>query len=72
MKTIKAGQTLTSRSICDYNCIFKLEVISVSPKMAVINFQNKTRKVKINIDADGNQFLKPDNYSMAPTFKALN
>ena len=70
MNSIKSNTTLTSRSICDYNCIFKLEVIERKGNFATIKYMNEVKRVKIRIDSDGNEFLKPDNYSMAPTFKA--
>lgn len=72
MKTIKTNQILTSRSICDYDCIFKLQVIERKGNFATIKRDGNIKKVKIRIDIDGNEFLMPDNYSMAPMFKAIN
>jgi hypothetical protein len=72
MKTIKSNQTLTSRSICDYNCIFELKVIERKGNFAKVNFQGNEKRTKIKIDSYGNEYLQPDNYSMAPKFKAIN
>lgn len=72
MKAIKTNQTLTSRSICDYNCIFELNVIERKGNFATIKYMNQTKRIKVKIDSDGNEYLQPDNYSMAPRFKAIN
>ena len=70
-KTIKAGQTLTARSICDYNCIYKLEVLSRKGAFAVIKWMNNEMRKKVLIDSDGREFIMPERYSMAPVFKAI-
>jgi len=69
--TIKSNSTLTAKSICDSNCIFSLTVISRKGNFATINYMNETRRVKVRIDMDGNEYLRPDNYSMAPMFRAI-
>jgi len=70
MKTINTNDTLTSRSICDYNCIFSLEVIERKGNFATIKYMGSIKRTKIKIDSDGNEYLQPDKYSMAPIFKA--
>ena len=70
-KTIKAGQTLTTRSICDYNCIYTLEVLSRKGAFAVIKWMNDEKRKKVLIDSDGCEFIMPERYSMAPVFKAI-
>ena len=70
MNTIKSNTTLTSRSICDFNCIFKLTVIERKGNFATINYMGKQRRVKVRIDSDFNEYIQPDIYSMAPRFKA--
>ena len=70
MKTIKENTRLTSRSICDYNCIFELQVISVKGSFATIKYQGVVKRTKIYKDSEGNEYIRPDKYSMAPTFKA--
>lgn len=70
-KTIKAGQTLTARSICDYNCIYKLEVLSRKGAFAVIKWMNNEMRKKVLVDSDGREFIMPERYSMAPVFRAI-
>jgi len=72
MKTVKSNQTLTSKSICDSECIFKLTVFERKGNFATVKYMNNVRRVKVRIDSDGNEYLQPDNYSMAPRFKAIN
>ena len=70
MTTIKTNQKLTSRSICDYNCIFELTVIERKGKFATVNFMGNTKKTKVYSDSEGNEYLQPEKYSMSPIFKA--
>jgi hypothetical protein len=72
MNTIKSNQTLTSRSICDYNCIFKLEVIERKGKFATVKSMGNVMRTKVLIDSDGNEYLHPEKYSMSPIFRAIN
>ncbi|MFZ4546735.1 MAG: hypothetical protein ACOYN4_04840 [Bacteroidales bacterium] len=71
MKTIKSNQTLTAKSICDNNCIFELEVIERKGNFATIKYNGKIRKTKVR-EFWGEEYLRPDTYSMAPTFIAIN
>ena len=72
MKTIKANQNLTSRSIGDHDCIFKLSVIERKGNFAKINYDGQIRRIKVRIDFNGNEYLLPDSYSFAPAFRAIN
>ncbi len=72
MKTIKSNQTLTTSSICDHNCIFSLEVIARKGNFATVRFMGNTKRTKVRIGSDGNEYLMPENYSMAPIFSAIN
>jgi hypothetical protein len=69
MTTIKSNTTLTSRSICDYNCIFTLEVIERKGNFATVKYMNNVKRVKVRSTDEG-EYIQPDNYSMAPRFKA--
>jgi hypothetical protein len=69
MNTIKTGQTLKARSICDYNCVFSLEVLERKGNFATVRFQGNEKRVKVRRD-DSGEYLRPDSYSMAPIFKA--
>jgi hypothetical protein len=71
MKTIQSNQKLTSRSICDHNCIFELLVIERKGNFAVINYFGNIKRTKIYKDSDNNEYLMPEKYSMAPIFTAI-
>lgn len=71
MKKIIANQTLTSRSICDYNCIFSVKVISRKGNFATIEESGNTKRTKVYTDNEGNEYLQPEKYSMAPIFRAI-
>jgi len=66
---ITAGQTLITRSNGDYDCVFSLQVISRTAKMATIKWQGNVRRAKIH-NMDGIEYVQPENYSMAPIFRA--
>ncbi len=70
MKVIKENQTLTSRSTCDYNCIFSIFVISRKGNFATIQIEGATKRTKIYTDREGNEYLMPEKYSMAPIYRA--
>jgi hypothetical protein len=65
MKTIKANQTLTSRSICDNDCIFKLQVIERKGNFATIKRDDCIERKKIYTDFEGNEYLMPEKYSIS-------
>lgn len=68
---IAAGQTLTARSACDSDCIFKIEVISRSNKSAIVESSSDApRRCKIYSDDKGEFIMPYDRYSMSPIFRA--
>lgn len=71
MNAIKSNQVLTARSIFDHNCIFRLTVLERKGNFATIEYEKTIRKTKIKVDYEGNEYLMPDRYSMAPMFKAI-
>tara|TARA_R110000868_G_scaffold203612_3_gene451521 strand:- start:761 stop:976 length:216 start_codon:yes stop_codon:yes gene_type:complete len=71
MNTIKSNTELSARSICDHNCIFTLTVIERKGNFAKINYDGTIRRTKVHSWPNGNEYLRPDNYSMAPTFNAI-
>lgn len=71
MKTIKSNTQLTARSIGDYDCIFKLTVIERKGNFAKVRFLGYEKRTKVYTDSEGNEYLKPEKYSMAPTFRAV-
>jgi len=71
MKTIKSNQILTAKSICDHNCIFELEVIERKGNFCTIKYDGRIRKTKVRVFS-GEEYLRPDSYSMSPSFYAIN
>ena len=71
-KLIKAGDTLTARSVCDHNCVFSVEIIARKGNFATVKTSmDGTSRKKIHKDSDGNEFLFAlGQYSMAPIFRA--
>ena len=73
METVKKFETEKSyyaRSICDHDCIFIIEVVKRTAKTVTYMYQGKERRSNIKLDEHGNEYIKPDNYSMAPVFRA--
>lgn len=67
---IEAGQTLTARSACDYDCIFKVEIVSRKGMWAVVRYHGEEKRVKIH-NFDGMEGVYAlGRYSMAPFFRA--
>jgi hypothetical protein len=70
LKTIAAGQTLTARSIGDYECIFSCEVVKRSNTFATVKIGKEEKRCKIHV-YDGYEYIYAlGQYSMAPMFKA--
>ena len=70
MIKFKQNQELSTRSICDHNCIWAGKVLKRTPKTVTIAIQGDTKRFKI-YDFDGVEFIYPlGRYSMAPVFKA--
>jgi hypothetical protein len=70
MKTIQPDTILTSRSVGDHDCIYSLRVISRTAKTAMIEYDGKIRRAKIKTYEDY-EYIRPENYSMAPSFRAV-
>lgn len=70
LKKFEPGKTYYSRSICDHECIFTIEVVKRTAKTVTYMYQGKERRSNIKLDEHGNEYIKPDNYSMAPVFRA--
>lgn len=65
----EAGKTYYSRSICDHECIFTIEVVKRTEKSVTYIYDGRQRRSMIKTDENG-EYIKPDRYSMAPTFRA--
>lgn len=69
--TIKAGQTLTARSTCDWDCVFRVTVTARKGSFATVKVMGSEKRVKINRDSDGNEYVYAmGKHSMAPVFRA--
>lgn len=66
------GNTYTTRSICDHDCIFSFKVIKRTEKTVTITSSFGTVRRKIGYDyCDGSEFIAPLGlYSMSPTLTA--
>lgn len=69
MKKFEEGKTYTLRSICDHECIFEITVISRTEKSLTYLYEKRKRRSSLRTDNDS-EFIRPDNYSMAPVFRA--
>lgn len=69
--TIKAGQTLTARSVCDYECVFTAEVLERKGAFVTVKAQGNTRRVKVMNLGDGEFIYAMGKYSMCPIFRAV-
>ena len=62
-------KTLSTRSICDHNCIFTAELLEIKGNFAIIYFDKKIVRKKIMTSYDGTKYIFPNGkYSMCPTF----
>jgi hypothetical protein len=66
----KVGEQLSARSLCDYDCIFRFEVISRTAKFVTLKYFNDTKRVGIKV-RNGREYCSPLGvYSMSPTITA--
>ena len=73
MKQFKVGETYTCRSIGDYDCIFKIEVISRTEKTIKVktNLYNEVKSFRVyDKYTPGIEQVRLGSYSMAPIFRA--
>ena len=70
IKTIQSGQTLQSRSICDHDCIFSVEVIERKGSFVTVKAMNEIKRMKVHSDSCGEFIYALGKYSMCPIFRA--
>ncbi len=72
LKTIKAGQVLTARSICDYECIFRLTVLNRTKSMATVKIDGYVdpKRCKVKVWEGVEYVMALGTHSMAPMFRA--
>lgn len=68
----EAGKTYTGRSICDSNCIYRMTVVSRTPKTIKVKMQDSANVKTLRPGIyDGVEFVKPNgSYSMALIIRA--
>lgn len=62
--------TYYSRSICDHECIFEITVIARTDKRLIYDYEGRRRTSNIRNNSEGNEYIRPDSYSMAPIFRS--
>ena len=73
MNTFIPGKTYTTRSVCDYDCIFTFKCIKRTAKTVTFEsiMRNKPIRVKLRTESDGSEWVLPlGSYSMAPVLHA--
>jgi hypothetical protein len=70
--TFKVGETYTTRSICDYSCVFSFKVTKRTAKFITVEYGGKTKRVGIHTErTTGREWAMPlGRYSMAPVINA--
>jgi hypothetical protein len=64
------GDTLGTRSACDYDCIFRFTVVSRSAKFVTLQYYNDIKRVGIKV-RDGREYCSPLGcHSMSPILYA--
>lgn len=71
MKTFTTNQQLSTRSICDHDCIFEGVIVKRTAKTVTINTRMKGEaRCKIHLNDEGEFIFPFGRYSMAPVFRA--
>ena len=73
METIKKfilGKEYQTRSICDYDCIFKFTILARTDKSVKVSVHNNIVSRRIKIYNGAETFYPFGSYSMCPIIKA--
>lgn len=71
MNVFTIGQELSTRSICNHDCVFTGTILKRTAKFVTINVYNEEKRCKVHLDQDGNEYIYPHGqYSMAAIFRA--
>lgn len=71
MIKFEVGKKYQTRSVGDHDCTFEIKVTKRTEKMITYEYEGKTRRSK-PYEWNGVERIRPDNYSMAPSFGADN
>ncbi|AXU74686.1 hypothetical protein CDIF28670_01076 [Clostridioides difficile] len=69
MIKFEIGKTYATRSVCDHDCMFTIEVIKRTDKTITYKEDDTVRRAKIRF-SDDYEYIRVGNYSMAPNFSA--
>lgn len=69
MKKFEIGKEYFTHSVCDSECRFTIKVTGRTAKTVSYIYDGNARRSKIRVD-DCGEYIQPDNYSMAPIFRA--
>ena len=64
------GQELSTRSACNYDCVFRFKVVKRTEKFVTLSYHNQFKRVGIKV-RDGVEYCYPlGSFSMAPSVNA--
>lgn len=70
-KKFEVGKTYSTRSICDYDCIFSITILSRTDKSIRFERHGKIKTCRVSTYDDGIEMVKAfGSYSMCPIFTA--
>lgn len=70
IKAFEVGRTYQTRSICDHNCIFSVEIVKRTAKTVIVRKNGKEQRNKITV-INGRETIYPWGvYSMCPVISA--
>lgn len=70
MIKFEVGKTYATRSVCDHDCMFTIEVIKRTDKTITYKEYDTVRRAKIRFNNDNCEYIRIGNYSMSPNFSA--
>ncbi|HGL5964104.1 TPA: hypothetical protein ACKFJN_002665 [Clostridioides difficile] len=71
MIKFEVGKTYATRSVCDHDCIYTIQVIKRTDKTITYKEEDTVRRAKIRFN-NVCEYIRIGNYSMAPNFSAEN
>lgn len=70
MTKFETGKTYATRSLCDYDCIYRFEIVGRTAKTVKVKYHDRVTSRKVH-DRDGMETIYPlGSYSMAPVLRA--
>lgn len=70
-KQFQIGTTYSTRSICDYDCIFRFTAIKRTAKTVTFQYHDRQLTRRVRLTDDGVEMVNPlGSYSMAPVISA--